>query len=745
MFSAPSRLVQARRRDLPSLSLLAVVVAAAMQVPYASAAETTEANNKEQNLVVNATTDSASSTQETDYNVPVTRSATKMALTARDTPQSVSVISKQRMEDQQLQSLDSVLRNTTGISVSNDGTSRSNFYSRGFFIDSYMVDGIPTSFEERWNFGDALSDTTLYDRIEVVRGSTGLMSGTGEPSASINLIRKHATSKEFVGNVSASYGTWDQQRYVADLSAPLTESGNVRGRVVTGYQDGDSWMDRYHETKKFLYGVVDADLTDSTTVSVGYQYQQNNATGTNWSGVPAYYLDGGKTNYDRSTNTAPDWAYNNQDSNQVFASLKQDFANGWQFNLLGSRTETNIDSKKAYIDGYFDRNTGAGVSQYANYDVVAGTGYNVAKRTVHALDAYASGPYDLFGRQHELMAGVGYSRQHTGYTSAFTNLSTSQLGDFNEYNSGTIAEPDWDSAEHTLREDTIHQQSAYTATRISLADPLHLIVGARYTRWSLSHSSVSFPTSASESQETVKNRIMPYAGLVYDINDTYSAYASYTSIFKPQAYRNASGAYLTPVTGNSYETGIKGDWLNSRVTASLAVFRIEQDHLGATDYSYIPNTTEYAYYEENDTVSKGIEFEVNGAVTDNLQMTFGATRYMAKDGDNEAVNPQLPRTTVKLFTSYRLPMLQDLTVGGGVNWQTHTWNDIGGPNGVGTIHAEQGSYALVDLFARYQFTKQLSVQGNLNNLFDKKYSTAVSATTVYGAPFNASVSVNYNF
>ncbi len=737
MFSAPSRLAQARRRDLPSLSLLAVVVAAALQVPYASAAETTEANNKEQNLVVNATTDSASSTQETDYNVPVTRSATKMALTARDTPQSVSVISKQRMEDQQLQSLDSVLRNTTGISVSNDGTSRSNFYSRGFFIDSYMVDGIPTSFEERWNFGDALSDTTLYDRIEVVRGSTGLMNGTGEPSASVNLIRKRATSKEFVGNVSASYGTWDKQRYVADLSAPLTESGNVRGRVVAGYQDGDSWQDRYNETNKFLYGVVDADLTDSTTVSVGYQYQQSHATGATWSGVPTYYSDLSKTDFNRSASSAPDWAYNKQNSKQVFANLKQDFANGWQFNLQGTRAETNIDSKKAYLDAFVDKDTGMIVSQYDGSTYIGGTGYNVAKRTVHALDAYASGPYELFGRQHELMAGVGYNRQHTGYDSAWTNLNSGTLNAYN-YDGSSIAEPNWDTGVdgRDQRQDTIHQKSAYLATRISLADPLHLIAGARYTRWSLSTSSLS-----SGSQQLEQNHITPYAGLVYDINDTWSTYASYTSIFKPQSQstRDANGKNLGPITGNSYETGIKADWFNSRLTTSLAAFRIEQENLAQDTGETRPDGSN-VYRATKGVVSKGIEFELNGAVTDNLQLTFGATRFIAENEDGSAVNSDLPRTTVKLFSSYRLPMLQDLTIGGGVNWQTHTWKNESVP-----VYTEQGSYALVDLFARYQFTKQLSVQGNLHNLFDKKYSTAVSATTVYGAPFNASVSVNYSF
>ncbi|MGL6020860.1 MAG: ferric-rhodotorulic acid/ferric-coprogen receptor FhuE [Gibbsiella quercinecans] len=714
---------------LPKLSLLTVVIASALHMPYVSAADTA---SSEETLEVTASSGNAESTQDTDYNVPVTRAATKMALTARDIPQSVSVISKQRMQDQKLETLNDVLRNTTGISEFNSGANRSNFYSRGFMIDNYQIDGVPVLIDSAWNIGDTLSDTAIYDRIEVVRGATGLMTGAGSPAASSNMVRKHADSKTFEGNVSASYGSWDNQRYVADLSAPLTESGNVRGRLVAGYQDGDSWLNNYHSQKKFLYGVVDADLTDSTTLSVGYDYQETHIAGATWGGLPTFYLDGSKTHYDRSTNLSPDWAYNNSDAKKVFANLKQTFSNGWAFNLSGTHSEATMDSKLLYIDGYFDKTTGIGIGPYAGYDLLGGTGYNTAKRKENAVDAYASGPYTLFGRQHELMAGVTYIRQNDRYIGTSTSFTSADVGDFNNW--GNYPQPDW--ADQTLAQDnTIHQKSAYLATRISLADPLHLILGARYTKYN----------AATLTQNMEKNNITPYAGLVYDINDTYSAYASYTSIFKPQTYRNAQGAYLAPVTGKSYETGIKGDWMDSRVTASLAVFRIEQDHLGATDYSLVPGSTDYAYYEQNGTVSKGIEFEINGAVTDNLQMTFGATRYVAKDGEGAALNPTQPRTSLKLFTRYRLPMLQDLTVGGGVNWQTHTWDNVAGPDGASTLYAEQGSYALVDLFGRYRVTKQLSIQANLNNLFDKTYNIDVGRNTVYGAPRNVSVTANYSF
>lgn len=732
--SRPARLIKANNnvggiQTLPVLSLLALVIATAIHSPKVSAADTT---TKEQTLEVTAAAGSTNSSQDTDYNVPVTRAATKLALTARDTPQSVSVITKQRMQDQKLETLTDVLTNTTGVSQFNSGANRSNFYSRGFMIDNYQIDGVPALVDSAWNLGDTLSDTAVYDRVEVVRGATGLMTGAGSPAASVNMVHKQADSKTFQGNLSASYGSWDTQRYVADLSGPLTESGNVRGRVVAGYQDGDSWLDHYHTQKKFLYGTVAADLTDSTTLTLGYDYQETNISGATWGGLPTFYLDGSKTNYSRSTNLAPDWAYNNSDSKKVFASLKQTFTNGWELNLSGSHTEATMDSKLLYIDGYFDKSTGIGVGPYAGYDLLGGTGYNTAKRKEDTADAYVTGPYELFGRQHELMAGVTYIRQHDRYVSASTSFTSADVGDFNDW--GNYPEPDWDD-QALSQDNVIRQKSAYLATRISLADPLHLIIGARYTQYNAN----------TLTQNMEKNNITPYAGLVYDINDTYSAYASYTSIFKPQTYRNAQGAYLSPVTGKSYETGIKGDWMNSRITASLAVFRIEQDHLGATDYALVPGSTDYAYYEQNGTVSKGVEFEINGAVTDNLQMTFGATRYVAKDGEDAALNPTQPRTSLKLFTSYRLPMLQDLTVGGGVNWQTHTWDNVAGPGGTSTLYAEQGSYALVDLFGRYQVTKQLSVQANLNNLFDKTYNIDVGRNTVYGEPRNVSISANYRF
>ncbi len=727
-FTIQSR--EGQSRSVATPSLLAACIAMALMPTTAFAAST------EDTVIVDGSSQSdASADDSQDYSVKATSVGTKMQMIQRDIPQSVTIVSEQRMEDQQLQTLGEVMDSTMGISKSTTDSDRSNYYSRGFEIDNYMVDGIPTYFESRWNLGDSQSDMALFERVEVVRGATGLMTGTGNPSAAINMVRKHATSREFKGNLSAEYGSWNKQRYVMDMQSPLTEDGNLRARIVAGYQDSDSWLDNYNQKRTFFSGILDADLATSTSLSAGYEYQRIDINNQTWGGLPRWNTDGSVRHYDRAHSTSPDWAYNDKEFNKVFFTLKQRFVDNWQATLNATHTEAKFDSKAMYLDAYVNKSTGMLEGPYVNYGpdygYIGGTGWNSGKRKVDTVDLFADGGYELLGRQHTMMIGGSFSRQTNRYTNSWANVYPEEFGSFYDYN-GYFPETNWGS-QSLAQDDTTNMKSLYAATRISLADPLHLILGARYTNWSIETLTYGME----------KNHTTPYAGLVYDINDNWSAYASYTSIFQPQNYRDSSGKYLDPITGNNYEAGLKSDWMNSRLTTTLSVFRIEQDNLGQSTGRTIQGSTDTAYESVDGTVSKGVEFEINGALTDNWQMTFGATRYVAEDNDGKAVNPQLPRTTVKLFTSYRLPAMPELTVGGGVNWQNSVYTYQDTP--YGTWRASQGSYALVDLFTRYQVTKNFSLQGNVNNLFDKTYDTNIEGEIVYGEPRNVSLTASYQF
>lgn len=531
-------------------SLLAMGIALAIFPNLSQAAGTSE-----DTIIVEGSSDSASETQEQDYSVRTTSAGTKMEMAQRDIPQSVSIITEQRMRDQQLQTLGDVMDHTMGISSSQADSDRTSYYSRGFEIDNYMVDGIPTWFESRWNLGDALSDMALFERVEVVRGANGLLTGTGNPAASVNMIRKHATSREFKGNVSAEYGSWNKQRYVADMQSPLTDEGSVRARIIAGYQNNDSWLDRYNSEKTFFSGILDADLGTSSALSAGYEYQRIDVNSPTWGGLPRWNTDGSKNHYDRAHSTAPDWAYNDKEINKVFVTLKQRFADTWQATMNATHSEIAFDSKMMYVDAYVNKATGMLVGPYSSYgpgyDYVGGTGWNSGKRKVDAVDLFTDGGYDLFGRQHNLMIGTSYSKQNNRYFSSWANVFPDEVGSFYSFNSATFPETSW-GPQSLAQDDTTRMKSLYAATRFSLLDPLHLILGVRYNNWSIETQTYTME----------KNHTTPYAGLVYDINDSWSAYTSYTSVFQPQNKRDSSGKYLTPVTGNNYEVGLDGQPVN---------------------------------------------------------------------------------------------------------------------------------------------------------------------------------------
>ncbi|MFV7456535.1 ferric-rhodotorulic acid/ferric-coprogen receptor FhuE [Stenotrophomonas maltophilia] len=667
------------------------------------------------------------------YSVRRTSAGTRFDLAPREIPQSLSIISHQRIEDQNLDDIIDVLANTTGVTSTQSDSERTEFYARGFYIDAYQFDGLPTQMVQNWSYGDSGLDLALYDRVEVVRGATGLLSGAGNPSASVNLIRKHADSAELAGSVSVNVGSWGRTRTTVDVGSALNASGTVRGRVIGSYLDTDGQMDRYNQRKTLGYAVIDADLTPDTQLSVGYDYQQKRANGATWGGFPMLYSDGSRTGYDESFNASPDWTYWDTTSKRAFATLQHAFSNGWKFKVGATHDETKADDKLFYPahndwttgESNFDRTTGAGISPSAGF-------YNT-ERKVTGVDGYIDGPFQLFGREHQLMAGLSYNRREYANYGDYQVGGPGQTWDpFASYLNwtGKIGEPNWNPLA-LASEGTITQKAGYAAARLSLADPLKLIIGARYTDWK----------SEGEGADRAHKVTTPYAGLVFDINGTYSTYASYTEIFQPQTLKDRNGGYLDPVDGKSYEVGVKGAWFDNRLNASLAVFRIEQDNVGqATGEPVLGSQNEFAYRAARGTVSRGFEFEVNGELAPGWNATFGASRYVAKDINDADINTNLPQTALKLFTSYTPQSLQALTVGGGANWQNRIYYPV---PAYGRI--EQSGYALVSAFVRYRISSEFSVQANLNNLLDKKYLSQINGYGAYGDGRNGSLTFTWAF
>lgn len=686
-----------------------------------------------------ANADDATTEGTGSYTTNQTSTATRLPLSLRETPQSVSVVTRQRMDDQKLDTLQGVLENTPGISSYQSDSERTSFYSRGFLIDNIQYDGIPTDLGDIINgSGVGSLDTAFYDRVEVVRGASGLLTGTGNPSAAINLVRKKPTP-EFSANASLSAGRWDNYRGMGDISTPLTEDGRIRARMVGTYQDAHSYIDGYKPQRQAFYGVVEADLTPDTTLSLGYDYQDSTPNGSTWGGMPLWFSDGTQATYSRSKNYAQSWSYWNNTLKTAFVDIEQRFDNGWKFRAVGNQYRTEYDAKLMGLVGNPDRATGLGNYPYGAYPVALAAEGHSRQNT---LDVMASGPFELLGREHDLVVGAMGSRRTAtkDEVAPFYPSASPQ----NVYELSTpFAEPDFNSLPSTTTDTKIKQSGVYAAARFSLADAWKLIVGGRFSNYEIDET----VGGASPFHYKKTGEFTPYAGLIYDINKTYSVYVSYTGVFNPQtSYRDSNGNVLTPSKGKTKEIGLKGEYLDGRLNASIALFETKLDNAAQIEPGVYTTGGTQAYKGSDGTKSRGVELDVQGELAIGWNLYAGIALFTAEDGDDVRLNSQLPRTTAKLFTTYRLPgEWNKLTVGGGVNWQSSIYESPG--VSTSTLGGEQGSYALVSLMSRYAITKQVDLGLNVNNLLDRKYALQKGDfdTVSYGEPRNMVATLSYKY
>ncbi|MYM29282.1 TonB-dependent siderophore receptor [Duganella sp. CY15W] len=671
--------------------------------------------------------------------------STRMEMSIRDTPQSVSVVTRALMDDLGLHRLDEALALSTGIMIGQQDSERTSFYARGFSISNIQVDGMPQG------SNSPLSDTILYDRIEIVRGASGLMGGTGDPSAAINMVRKRP-GRTLQGSASLIFSRWNDRRQELDLSVPLSADGKIRSRVALAHQTRDSYMDMYHERKTVGMAIVEADLTPATLLTAGIDFQRNKPTGSTWGAVPYWSADGSLANLPRNFSLSAPWSTWANKQQTVFTSIDQRLGSGWKLHLGYARTDSRNNTTVVNGGaGYPDPATGKGMSLWTG-------AWGEGKGINDNYDLYATGPFTLFGRQHTLIAGwnggklVSSSQggeAHHDYPDA--------IPDYRNW-TGNIPRPVFvPDGSHTETETKLG--GAYLAGRFNLAEPLTLVLGARVSNHRTEDSAFDTRgkfTGSSNLQET-KNEVTPYAGVVYDLNHQLSAYASYTTLFNPQTSKDKDNHLLSPETGTNAELGIKGEFLDKRLNASAAVFRTLKKNLAVLDRSVpagfkLPDGSLAYVADGNGLTARGIEFDVSGQITRDWNVSGGYTILDIATADGKRGEPTQPRQLLRLSSSYRLNhVLQGLKVGGSLTAQSATYGEswYGRPKAPAgeASRLTQGSYALLGVMAGYEINRNLSAQLNVSNLLDKQYYRNVGFydSVFWGEPRNISLTMTARF
>ena len=704
---------------------LAVAVAAACSFNQASADE-----QQSMELQAISVVGSGEMSDTDSYKAKRSSAATKLDLTPRQTPQAVSTITEAQLRDFQLTSVNDALKAAPGVQVQEVETDRTYYTARGFDITNFQYDGISVPFVYGNVEGDL--DTAMYERVEVIRGANGLISGTGNPSATVNFVRKRPTVTP-QARVDLTAGSWDKRRIDTDVSGALNDAGTVRGRLVYANENKNSYLDRYSREKNVFHGVLDFDLDDSTVFTLGHTLQTSDANSPMWGALPLVYQDGGETDYSRSTSTSTDWAYWDNQENRTFAELAHTFGNDWQAKAVLTRVEKKSDGSMFYIYGTPNRATGAGLYSYPSE-------YK-EKNTQLIADLQASGPFSLAGREHEATLGASWSRSELEDRSWYDSTTGTMLPPLEDWG-GDYAKPRNDNGS-AGSDFTDRMQSFYGAARWSLSDDLSLITGARVV--DVKSDGTNYGLAKSSKQT---GKVVPYAGVVYDITEQYSVYASYTEIFTPQTKNDATGSRLAPLEGVNYEAGIKGELFDDKVNVALAVFRTEQDNFA--EQAGVNGGVAY-YRAIEGLTSEGYELEFSGEPVDGLQLSAGYTFVDITNADGSHGVTYSPKHMIKTAATYRIPGMDKLKVGAAVRWQdaiktavTLTGDD--GETVIGSADARQKAYAVVDLMASYDIDPNWSVSANLNNVTNEKYLTSLYWTQAYyGAPRNVSATLTWKY
>lgn len=666
------------------------------------------------------------------YTTSEMSTATGLNLSIKETPQSVSVVSSARMRDNGMTTVEDALEKTTGITVSATGGERSNYFSRGFQVDNIMIDGVPVSHDS-----DTLGSASLamYDRVEVVRGSTGLLEGAGNPSASINLVRKRPTDERQI-SVTGSVGSWADYMGILDAGGPLNSDGSFRGRFVSSLQDANTYTKDYEHKRQLYYGVLEADVTDNTMLTFGGYYNSERNPGADWNGLPAR-PDGSFYDFDRSVRSSPSWTYWDKENINVFGEVKHQFDNDWELHLKGTYLDTKLDM--------------LGASLYRLDPAADELQYNIGKYFYHhkqmALDANLKGDFAAFGRTHEFSVGANYRKNKGddgpgGWPSSFPY----QFDPLNWEQSISAPYPEFNYL-WSLKSENINY-GIYATTKLSITDPLNVFIGGRLS-WSETETFYRSGTYEESTAFNAKGKFTPYIAATFDITNELTVYGSITDIFKPQTGQTTGGGFLDPVEGTNYEVGLKGEFLDGRLNASVAVFQIDQMNLpqevaggcGGID----------CYTASGKVRSRGFEVEVSGEVATDWNVFAGYTYVDSRsmeDSTSGAAGTRfgrdLPQNILTLSTIYTLPgELEDWRIGASARIQSKIEGDV-----AGVTTTKQGGFGTLDLMAAYNPNERTEFRFNVYNVFDRYYYKSVGYTdnaNILGAPRSFMLTGTYKF
>jgi iron complex outermembrane receptor protein len=654
--------------------------------------------------------------------------ATKIATPDIETPQSVSIITREQFEEQGAISVRQAVSYTPGVYSNQIGASNRFDYIvlRGFSdgsLDNVYLDGLKMMGDTN-SHSSLVVDPWFLENIEVVRGPASVLYGRSSPGGIVALTSRKP-SFDPGGEIKLFAGNNNQRGAAFDVTGALDDNDRVAARLSGMTRYADSQFDTLKEQRYAIMPSLTWRITDQTRLDL-MAYLHRDPEGGSHSGLPyegtvvPHY---GKKIANTFFEGEDDYDKYDRRENMVGYNFEHLFDNGWSVRQKLRYLHTKVELNQVYAAGWLN-------------ETELNRGYSGSDEKMNAitLDNQLDGSVDTWAVNHRLLIGIDYqdrSNDTTGYYGAFPAIDA--------FNPVYGAKPDYitmySREKHKLRQTGYYLQDQMSWER------WRLTLGGRYDQVSVSNIDKLNQTRS----DLDKNNFSTRAALLYLFDNGFAPYISYSTAFTPTSFADENGNVLDPMKGKQWEAGLKyePEGMNSQFSAS--VFRINQTNIATKEEPTDP------YRSIGEIESKGVELEAISQLTDSFRLqaayTYTDIRYKKSSPEEQGKRAvYAPRNQASAWLSYDVKSgpLDGLTLGSGVRYVNGITSDRLNTHTL-------PSYTLVDMAIGYDLSKVgikgLSAQLNVNNLTDKSYIAACNSLSYcyFGAERSIVGSVSWKF
>lgn len=656
------------------------------------------------------------------------RGATKLETPDIETPQSVSIVTRQQYEEQGATNVRQAVSYTPGVYANQIGASNRFDYIvlRGFSdgsLDNIYLDGLKMMGDTN-SHSSLVVDPWFLDSIEVVRGPASVLYGRSSPGG-IVALNSRKPSFDPGGEIKVFAGNNNQRGAAFDVTGPVDDNDRVAVRLTGMTRYADSQFDPLKEERYALMPSLTWRITDTTRLDL-MAYLHRDPEGGSHSGLPyegTVVPHAGQKISNTFYEGEDDYDKYDRRENMVGYNFEHAFDSGWSVRQKLRYLHTKVNLNQVYAAGWLN-------------DTELNRGYSGSDEKMNAitLDNQLDGSVETGPVNHRLLMGVDYQRRSNnvaGYYGAFPAIDA--------FNPVYGADPDY-ITQYSSEKHKLEQTGIYVQDQMSL-NKWRLTLGGRHDQVKVTNVNQLNDTSDTLDQGHYSSR----AALLYLFDNGFAPYVSYSTAFTPTSFTDENGKILEPMKGKQWEAGLKFEPEGTQAMYSASVFRINQKNIATKEEPTDP------YRSIGEIESEGVELEAVGQLTDNLRLqaayTYTDIRYKKSSPEEQGKRAvYAPRNQASAWLSYDVKSgpLDGLTVGSGVRYVNGITSDRQNTHTL-------PSYTLVDLAVGYDLSKVglkgLSAQVNVNNLTDRSYIAACNSLSYcyFGAERSIVGSVSYTF